>query len=77
LGIELTPAFPPAGNYLACVIVDDVVHRGEHGPIRGRYITRGKLGRDLTLEEVHAGARATSLSILATLQLVLGDLDRI
>ena len=51
LGIELPVAFPPAGNYLACVVFDDIVHVGGHGPINGSQIIRGKVGRDLSLEE--------------------------
>ena len=38
---------------------------------------RGKVGRDLTLEEGQRAARMTCLSILATLNAELGDLDRI
>jgi enamine deaminase RidA (YjgF/YER057c/UK114 family) len=37
----------------------------------------GKVGTDLTLEDGYRAARATGLSILATLAAVLGDLDRI
>jgi enamine deaminase RidA (YjgF/YER057c/UK114 family) len=68
---------PPAGNYVGCVVVGDMVHVGGHGPINGSSIIRGKVGSDLTLEEAKLAARATGLSILATLQAELGDLDRI
>ena len=37
----------------------------------------GKVGRDLTLEEGYAAARATALAILGDLKRELGDLDRI
>ena len=37
----------------------------------------GKLGRELNVEQGQAAARRTALSILASLKLVLGDLDRI
>ncbi|MCX7173851.1 MAG: RidA family protein [Proteobacteria bacterium] len=37
----------------------------------------GKLGQDLTVEQGYAAARLTGLSILASLQRTLGDLDRI
>lgn len=69
--------FPPGGNYLGCVIDECVVYVGGHGPIAGAEIIRGKVGGDLTLEEGRAAARMTALSILATLQSELGDLDRI
>ena len=77
LGIVLPPAFPPAGNYLACVVDDGLVYVGGHGPIDGADIIRGKVGGNLTLEEGREAARRTALSILATLQQELGDLDRI
>ncbi len=51
LGIVLPPVFPPAGNYLGCVIVDDLVHVGGHGPIDGSDVVTGKVGGDLTLED--------------------------
>jgi len=37
----------------------------------------GKLGQNLTVEQGYAAARLTGLSILASLQRTLGDLDRI
>jgi len=77
LGIELPPPFPPAGNYLACVIDAGIVHVGGHGPIAGEVRMLGKVGRDLTLEQGQQAARMTGLSILATLNAELGDLDRI
>ena len=77
LGIALPPPFPPAGNYLTCVVDDGLVHVGGHGPIDGDRIIRGKVGRELSLEEGREAARRTALSILATLLQELGDLDRI
>jgi enamine deaminase RidA (YjgF/YER057c/UK114 family) len=38
---------------------------------------RGKLGRELSVEQGYAAARLTALSILGSLQRELGDLDRI
>lgn len=69
--------FPPAANYLGCVIDNGVVHVGGHGPIAGAKVVRGKVGGDLTLDQGREAARLTALSILATLQSELGDLDRI
>ena len=77
LGVVLPPVFPPVGNYLGCVVVDDMVHVGGHGPTDGQSVVRGKVGATLTLEEGRRAARMTALSILATLQSELGDLDRI
>ena len=77
LGIVLPAVFPPAGNYLGCVVDNGVVHVGGHGPIDGVEVVRGKVGADLSLEDGRRAARMTALSILATLQSELGDLDRI
>lgn len=77
LGIELPAVFPPAGNYVGCVIVGDMVHVGGHGPTDGHDVVRGKVGADLSLEDGRRAARLTALSILATLRSALGDLDRI
>jgi enamine deaminase RidA (YjgF/YER057c/UK114 family) len=77
LGIELPKVFPPAGNYLGCVVDNDIVYVGGHGPIAGSETVVGKVGGDLTLEDGRRAARMTALSILATLDAELGDLDRI
>lgn len=77
LGIQLPPVFPPAGNYVGCVVDHGLVHVGGHGPIDGTSVMHGKVGRDLTLDDGRRAARLTGLSILATLEAELGDLDRI
>lgn len=77
LGLDLPPVFPPAGNYLGCVIDAGLVYVGGHGPISGDDVVRGKVGADVTLEQAKEAARMTALSILATLEAELGTLDRI
>lgn len=79
LGIELPAPFPPGGSYQSCVVEEDagLVTVSGHGPDDGGTMVTGKVGRDLSLEEGRRAARLTGLSILATLQQELGDLDRI
>lgn len=77
LGITLPPPVSPAGTYLPCLIDDDFVYVSGHGPINGTSMITGRVGADLSLEEGREAARMTALSILATLQDTLGDLDRI
>jgi enamine deaminase RidA (YjgF/YER057c/UK114 family) len=77
LGIELPPVFPPAANYLGCVIDNGLIYVGGHGPIAGNRTMQGKVGRDLTLEQGREAARMTALSILATMNAELGNLDRV
>ena len=73
----LPQVFPPAGNYLGCVIDDGLVYVGGHGPVAGTEVVRGKVGGGLSLDDGRRAARMTALSILATLRAELGDLDRI
>jgi enamine deaminase RidA (YjgF/YER057c/UK114 family) len=75
LGIDLPPPMPPAGTYVPCVRSGGLLHVGGHGPVAGRTVIRGKVGRDLTLEEAQAAARMTGLSILASVRQELGSLD--
>lgn len=77
LGIVLPRVFPPAGNYVGCVVDGDTVYVGGHGPTDGATVVTGKVGADVSLEEAKRAARLTGLSILATLEAQLGDLDRI
>src|SRR5436190_20617338 len=77
LGIELPAVFPPAGNYLGCVVEGDLVHVGGHGPVAAGHVVTGKVGRDLDLDQAGEAARMTALSILATMRAELGDLDRV
>jgi enamine deaminase RidA (YjgF/YER057c/UK114 family) len=77
LGIVLPAPFPPGGNYASCVVDGGMVYVSGHGPIDGETMVRGKVGGDLSVEQGREAARMTALSILATLQAELGDLDRI
>jgi enamine deaminase RidA (YjgF/YER057c/UK114 family) len=77
LGLRLPAVFPPAGNYVGCVVDGASVVVGGHGPVDGDRAIVGKVGSDLTLEEGREAARMTALSILATLHAELGSLDRI
>jgi enamine deaminase RidA (YjgF/YER057c/UK114 family) len=77
LGLRLPPVFPPAANDLGCIVDGDLVFVGGHGPINGDDVVIGKVGADLTVDDGRRAARMTALSILATLDAELGDLDRI
>jgi enamine deaminase RidA (YjgF/YER057c/UK114 family) len=77
LGITLPPVFPPAGTYLGCKRVGDLLYVGGHGPVGAEGVSRGKVGRDLDLAAARDAARATALSMLATVRAELGTLDRV
>ena len=84
LGLALPkPMVAPPGVVLpfqSVRIIDDRALISGHGPqnpdgsIAGPL---GKLGRELTVEQGYLAARLTALSILGSLQRVLGDLDRV
>jgi enamine deaminase RidA (YjgF/YER057c/UK114 family) len=77
LGLVLPAVFPPVGNYLGCVVDDGIAYVGGHGPVAADTVIQGKVGSTLSLEQAQEAARMTALSMLATLQSELGDLDRI
>jgi enamine deaminase RidA (YjgF/YER057c/UK114 family) len=69
----------PKPNRTGCVVVGAVIFVSGHGRnLSGPAVkASGKLGRDVTIEEGYATARAAALSMLASLKHELGDLDRI
>ncbi len=77
-GIELPDGYPPAGLYVACVQVGDMLHIGGHGPQRpeGGMVT-GKVGGAVSLEEAREAARFTGLQMLRSAKAELGSLDRV
>jgi enamine deaminase RidA (YjgF/YER057c/UK114 family) len=49
-----------------------------HGPLDGsEVLMRGKVGAEVTPEQGYEAARLTALSVLASLERELGDLDRV
>ena len=77
LGFELPPVSQPVGNYLGCKRVGDLLFVGGHGPVTASGEMRGKVGAALDVEAARAAARATALSMLATVRAELGSLDRV
>jgi enamine deaminase RidA (YjgF/YER057c/UK114 family) len=84
LGLKLPPPFPPPpGVVLPFQFVRIVGSRalisghGPQGPDGLMAEPLGKVGREVMVEEGYAAARLTALSILASLQRALGDLDRV
>lgn len=77
-GIELPAAYSPAGLYVPCVQVGDMLHIGGHGPLRsdGSAVT-GKVGSDIELAAARDAARLTGLQILTTVRAELGSLDHV
>jgi len=84
LGLVLPPPLkPPPGMLFPFRFVRVVGRRalisghGPQNPDGSLAEPRGKVGRELALEEGYTAARLTALSILGSLQRELGTLDRI
>ena len=78
LGLTLPAPMKPPGNFKLVKIHDGIAYIAGHPAIDGSTVlVEGVVGRDLTLEEGYEAARLTALSILASLKLELGDLDRV
>jgi len=78
LGITLPPAPKPGGVYQPVLLIGSFAYVSGHGPQRadGTFI-KGRLGADLDVAAGHAAARQTALSMLASLRVALGSLDRL
>jgi len=73
-----TPATPVA-NYVGAVRTGNLLFVSGHGPLRtdGKPSVRGKVGRELTLEQGYQAAREVGLNLLATTRAALGSLDKV
>lgn len=75
LGIELPTPSSPVANYVKFVRTGNLLFLSGHGPDDS--IPRGKLGAELTIEQGYAAARNVGISMIATLKMALGDLDKV
>lgn len=78
LGLELPPAPPLGGIYHPVVIAGNYLYVSGQGPLKSDgQLIKGKVGRDLTLEEGQLAARQVGLTMLATIKAQIGDLGKI
>jgi enamine deaminase RidA (YjgF/YER057c/UK114 family) len=77
--ITLPPTATPMANYVGAVRVGNLLFLSGHGPLRtgGQASARGKLGKDLSVEEGYQVAREVGLSLLSTARASLGSLDKV
>ena len=77
--ITLPQPSTPIANYVGAVRAGNLLFVSGHGPLRtdGQPSARGKVGRDLTVEQGAQVAREVGLSLLATVRTSLGSLDRV
>jgi enamine deaminase RidA (YjgF/YER057c/UK114 family) len=72
--ITLRAPISPVGNYVPAVRSGNLLFVSACGP---GYGLRGKLGKDLSIEQGYQAARATGLTLLATVREELGSLDKV
>jgi enamine deaminase RidA (YjgF/YER057c/UK114 family) len=78
LGLELPPPPPPGGIYHPVVITGKYLYVSGQGPIQADgSLIKGKVGKDLTLEEGQLAARQVGLTMLSTIKSQIGDLGKI
>jgi enamine deaminase RidA (YjgF/YER057c/UK114 family) len=79
LGIALPPPSQPLGNYVPGVRVGNLLFLSGHGPImgNGQAAVRGKVGRDLSVEDGYKAAREVGVNLLGSARTLLGSLDKV
>lgn len=75
-GFTLPPPPKPVATYVTSVRTGNLLFLSGHGESEEPF-TRGKLGRDLTVEEGRRSAEKVGLSMLATLKAAVGDLSKV
>lgn len=82
MGLEI-PAVsgPPPGAQIRMTParrVGTTVYLSGNGPLKdGQVVCRGKLGRDVTVEQGYAAAQLTALNLIAVLKAEIGDLEQV
>ena len=77
--ITLPTPNTPVANYVGAVRAGNLLFVSGHGPLRtdGKPAVRGKVGRELSVEQGYQVAREVGLSLLATTRASLGSLDKV
>lgn len=81
MGLTLPPAPAPVANYVPVVRSGNLLFVSGHGPSflkdgKLQYI-RGKLGREMSVEQGYEAAKQVTLNILQSIKGELGDLDKV
>lgn len=78
LGISLPETSQPVASYVNVVRTGNLLFLSGKGPLKqgGEYI-KGKLGKDLTIEEGYKAAELAALHQLAVLKAALGSLGKV
>jgi len=78
LGIELPETPRPIAAYIPALLSTKYLFVSGQIPIRdGKLMYKGKLGKDLTVEEGYEAAKICAINILSAAKSVIGDLNNI
>ena len=79
LGLSLPGAATPVATYRPAVQVGNTLYVSGSGPGQGEdgEPIRGKVGKDLTLEQANAAARLVGIRVLGTVRETLGSLNKV
>lgn len=78
LGIELTTPAKPVANYLGAVKTGNLVFlSGKISKDKEGNLIKGKLGKDLSIEQGYEAAKTCGIQQLSTLKAELGNLNKV
>lgn len=77
LGIAIPELAPPVANYVPFTISGKTLYISGQLPGAGGQMTKGHLGKDVSLEDGQKAARICAINIIAQAKAALGDLDKI
>jgi enamine deaminase RidA (YjgF/YER057c/UK114 family) len=78
LGITLPKPAAPAANYVPYVVSGNLIFvAGQIPVLNGEIKFKGRLGKDMSIEDGYQAARLCGLNIIAQAGAAAGDLDRI
>lgn len=78
LGIDLPHQSSPIANYVNYVRTGNLIYFSGTGPNDAdKGMVKGKLGKDLTIEQGREAARITGINMIANLKNAIGDLNKV
>lgn len=77
LGVELADTPLDNGRFLRAQRVGDLVYTSGSVSSRGDAIYKGRIGRDLSIEDGRAAARVSVIRCLEGVRALIGDLDHV
>ena len=77
LNITLPKAPDPVGAYVASKIVGNLVFISGQLPLDSGKLIKGKIGKELSLEQGQNAAKFCALNLLAQLRKICGNLDKV